>query len=71
RTIAKTFPDVFEWRTEPYEFVTNRPAIDLLYGHPEFRETLLPRYRDWIEIKDSWRMDQENFEAVRNNFLLY
>ncbi len=71
RTIARRFPEIFKWRTEPYEFVSDRPAIDLLYGHPEFRETLLPRQRDWIEIKDSWRMDQENFEAVRKNFLLY
>jgi uncharacterized protein YbbC (DUF1343 family) len=25
------------WRTEPYEFVRDRPAIDLLTGGPEFR----------------------------------
>jgi uncharacterized protein YbbC (DUF1343 family) len=25
------------WRTEPYEFVSDRPAIDLLTGGPEFR----------------------------------
>ncbi|MCA9602338.1 MAG: DUF1343 domain-containing protein, partial [Myxococcales bacterium] len=28
------------WRTEAYEFVTDRPAIDLLTGGPEFREAL-------------------------------
>ena len=27
----------FAWRTEPYEFVSDRPAIDLLTGGPEFR----------------------------------
>ncbi len=26
-----------QWRTEPYEFVSDRPAIDLLTGGPEFR----------------------------------
>ncbi len=25
------------WRTEVYEFVSDRPAIDLLTGGPEFR----------------------------------
>lgn len=28
----------FEWRLAPYEFVTNRPAIDLLTGSARFRE---------------------------------
>lgn len=27
----------FKWRTTPYEFVTERPAIDLLTGSPHFR----------------------------------
>lgn len=26
----------FEWRTEPYEFVTNRPAVELLTGSHDF-----------------------------------
>jgi hypothetical protein len=28
------------WRTEVYEFVSDRPAIDLLTGGPEFRTTV-------------------------------
>ncbi len=32
-------PEAFRWRPEPYEFDA-RPAIDLLTGSPEFRETL-------------------------------
>lgn len=28
----------FAWRREPYEFVADRPAIDLLTGDPAFRE---------------------------------
>lgn len=30
----------FEWRVAPYEFVTNRPAIDLLTGSAFFRENI-------------------------------
>ena len=29
--------DAFRWRTETYEYVSDRPAIDLLTGGPEFR----------------------------------
>lgn len=71
RAIAKLFPGVFKWRTEPYEFVSDRPAIDLLYGHPEFRETLLPENTDLAEIEASWQADLDNFQSVRKNYLLY
>ncbi|MFA4874610.1 MAG: DUF1343 domain-containing protein [bacterium] len=32
--------DGFEWRVAPYEFVTERPAIDLLTGSSRFREAV-------------------------------
>ena len=34
----------FQWRTEPYEFVADRPAIDLLTGDPRVRD------RDQIRV---------------------
>lgn len=30
---ASLFPDAFAWRAEAYEFVADRPAIDLLFGN--------------------------------------
>ena len=65
QSIARLFPNVFKWRTEPYEFVSDRPAIDLLYGHPEFRETLLPEERTLKEIEESWETDLADFQASR------
>jgi len=38
--LIQRFKDSFGWRTEAYEFVTDRPAIDLLAGDPELRERL-------------------------------
>jgi uncharacterized protein YbbC (DUF1343 family) len=32
-----SYPSEGRWRTETYEFVSDRPAIDLLTGGPEFR----------------------------------
>lgn len=36
---ARAMPG-FAWRTEPYEFVADRPAIDLLTGDPAVREAI-------------------------------
>ena len=38
-TARKLAPLDFRWRTEPYEF-DERPAIDLLTGSPQFRQTV-------------------------------
>ena len=71
RAIARLFPDIFKWRTEAYEFVSDRLAIDLLYGSPDFRETLLPKNQSLAEIEASWQTDLDNFQSVRKSYLLY
>jgi uncharacterized protein YbbC (DUF1343 family) len=38
--MKRQVPDRFAWRTEAYEFVGDRPAIDLLAGGPEVREAI-------------------------------
>jgi len=39
--INRLFRDVgFEWQNQPYEFVSNKPAIDLLTGSSHFREKI-------------------------------
>ena len=64
------FPEIFGWRREPYEFVSDRPAIDLLTGGPELREALESGDGPgaWI---DSWRADEEEFRRRRRACLLY
>ncbi len=37
-TIAMLYPKDFKWRREPYEFVSDIPAIDLLTGNRMFRK---------------------------------
>ncbi len=39
----------FSWRTEAYEFVSDRPAIDLLTGGPEVRAAIDAGDRDALE----------------------
>jgi uncharacterized protein YbbC (DUF1343 family) len=38
--VRAQWPERFEWRREAYEFVTDRPAIDLLTGGPEYRQAV-------------------------------
>jgi len=38
--LRQVAPDAFGWRTDAYEFVTDVPAIDLLWGSADLRETL-------------------------------
>jgi uncharacterized protein YbbC (DUF1343 family) len=63
-------PDEFAWRKDPYEFVTDRPAIDLLTGGPEFRE----RVDAGDDLRDHLAADQlktRDFERLRSSWLLY
>jgi uncharacterized protein YbbC (DUF1343 family) len=74
-----TGPEHFAWRTEPYEFVREPIAIDLLFGSSRERLFIeagrLDPDRDpeegWIELLDAWRRDEEAFRVRRAPFLLY
>lgn len=66
-------PDLFAWRTEAYEFVTDPIAIDLLYGSD--RERLLiesgPTPGDLADLRAEWSRDEAAFRERRARFLLY
>ena len=69
RAIAELYPKEFKWRTKPYEFVSDRPAIDLLYGNTQFRENIGTLSLN--EIEASWQEELNRFKEVRNNYLIY
>ncbi len=58
----------FEWRNAPYEFVTERPAIDLLTGSADFREAI-----GEISMDDLERLAETPGELLdlRESSLLY
>jgi hypothetical protein len=62
-------PDEFKWRTETYEFVSDRLAIDLLAGSA--------RYRELVEAAATWTTGGgvggalREFARLRDEFLLY
>lgn len=60
----------FAWRTEEYEFVSDRPAIDLLFGSD--RERLaLEAGAPWRAVASAWETEEVAFRKTREPFLLY
>jgi len=71
KAIRDQNPDAFEWRTEEYEYVTDRPAIDLLTGGPEYR-TLVDRGGEGLEeYLEQDRAAADDFRALRRDWLMY
>ncbi|HBL27711.1 MAG TPA: DUF1343 domain-containing protein, partial [Acidobacteria bacterium] len=68
--VRRVAPDLFAWRVAPYEFVSDRPAIDLLTGGPEARLALESGdgLADWIA---TWSQDEARFREERSDVLLY
>lgn len=68
--VRRTHPEAFGWRTEAYEFVTDRPAIDLLTGGPEYR-TLVDAGGDIHDLLRADAAAAQAFAEQRQPFLLY
>ncbi len=60
----------FAWRTEAYEFVADRPAIDLLFGSDRERRAL-EESQAWPTIAASWVAEETEFLRRRRPFLAY
>jgi uncharacterized protein YbbC (DUF1343 family) len=63
-------PDRFAWRREPYEFVADVPAIDLLTGSPRARAVVEGR-APAEPLLAEWDAFCARFRAERRSFLLY
>jgi uncharacterized protein YbbC (DUF1343 family) len=68
--LLRDYPSEFKWKDPPYEFVTDRLPIDILWGNSWIREDLekgIPP--DQIESK--WQKGHQSFLAIRSKYLLY
>ena len=63
-------PELFDWRRETYEFVSDRLAIDLLAGSARYRELVEAggNVDDWVA---EWEEPLREFARERREFLLY
>jgi uncharacterized protein YbbC (DUF1343 family) len=62
--------EAMAWRSEPYEFVADRPAIDLLTGGVEFR-TLVDSGAALDDLREHDARAAAQFAERRRPFLLY
>ena len=70
REARKQRPESFRWRTETYEFETERLAIDLLLGRPELRP-MLESGAALEELERSWEKELGEFSKLRQRYLAY
>lgn len=68
--VRELWPEQFAWRTEVYEFVADRPAIDLLTGGAEYRRAVDAGepLQALLEREDA---GAEQFAREREPYLLY
>jgi uncharacterized protein YbbC (DUF1343 family) len=62
--------EAFRWRTERYEFVSDRPAIDLLTGGDEVRRGI-EAGKSIDELRATWSEAEAAFAERRRGILLY
>lgn len=60
----------FAWRTEAYEFVRDRLAIDLLFGNDRVRKAIEKQENPW-KIVASFESETTEWQALRRQFMHY
>lgn len=68
--LAAQLGEDFAWRHDPYEFVSDIPAIDLLCGSPQVRQ-LVEAGAHPREIEATWLDGQREFAELRRGWLMY
>ncbi len=71
RAVSRVAPAGIPWRREAYEFVSDRPAIDLLCGGPDCRTGLAAEDGALDAWMGSWAADEASFRRERREVLLY
>ncbi len=69
--LRRVAPEIFRWREAPYEFVADRPAIDLLAGCETLRRALDGQGGELDDWVSSWPDDERAFREERREILLY
>lgn len=64
------YRDHFRWKDPPYEFVTDRLPIDVLWGNSWIREDL-EKGIEPSRIEQKWHEGLDVFRKKRSNYILY
>jgi uncharacterized protein YbbC (DUF1343 family) len=70
RALRSLAGSAFAWRTEKYEFVSERPAIDLLSGGDQVRIGI-EAGRSLADLRATWQAGEDDFRQRRRDCLIY
>jgi uncharacterized protein YbbC (DUF1343 family) len=68
--ILRLYPDRFEWKRPPYEYVYDKLPVDMINGSSRVREQI-EAGTPVAEIEESWRGSLGEFADRRKEYLLY
>jgi uncharacterized protein YbbC (DUF1343 family) len=68
--IRRLYPDGFEWKQPPYEYVYDKLPFDVINGSSRLREQIEAE-APVSEIEESWREGLKEFAERRETYLLY
>jgi uncharacterized protein YbbC (DUF1343 family) len=70
RALRALAGEAFQWRTEKYEFISHRPAIDLLTGGDTIRLGV-DAGASLADLRATWQDAENAFEDRRRPYLMY
>ena len=72
-SLSRLYGEDFGWRTDAYEFVKDRLAIDLLFGGPSARELIEKRAtaKQLDHLYSTWMEVGRHFHGQNESALLY
>ena len=68
--IRRLYPDGFQWKQPPYEYVYDKLPFDVINGSSRLREQIEAE-APVSEIEESWREGLNEFAERRESYLLY
>jgi uncharacterized protein YbbC (DUF1343 family) len=68
--IRRLYPDAFEWKQPPYEYVYDKLPFDVINGTSRLRDQI-EADTPTPEIEEGWRKPQHGFDRLRGACLLY
>ncbi|HNJ65097.1 MAG TPA: DUF1343 domain-containing protein, partial [Turneriella sp.] len=70
KTAHDLYPNEFDWRHEPYEYVTDKLAIDILSGSAQFRLNV-ERDESLADYRNAYIGEARDFHKQAVDFFLY
>lgn len=69
-TIHRLYPNNFDWKQPPYEYVFDKLPFDVINGSASVCEQIMSGAKV-AEIEESWREPLHQFARMRTEYLLY